>query len=299
MNCNDVQKGLLRGDPESTGVAGHLRECDRCKALSANENRLAGLLAGPPAVKAPADFNVRLLERIEDGKRGETAPATSWLRPVLLPAAALAALVVLVWFGIGYFAGEEGPEEETLAVKNTSEKGRSDQTGGRKSNQATATTAPSPAADPENAGREDQRLAKSDNGRKTVRKRSENGQSSGKIMTRDLATETTETVNPPGIDPSKRIETPDRPPAGRSFTAGEVLAELGILTERSQEGLKVLDVRSGSVGEATGVLAGDRVVAIDGRRLAPDEKFTGSISGKQLRIRRNGKTLDLPIRNRR
>lgn len=67
MNCNEARDRILSGRLDEQ-VAAHLRECEPCATLAADEARLARALsksAGSPPTDAPDDF-AALLSKVED-----------------------------------------------------------------------------------------------------------------------------------------------------------------------------------------------------------------------------------------
>lgn len=87
-------------------------------------------------------------------------------------------------------------------------------------------------------------------------------------------------------------ETRDRPPKPR----------LGVRIDDSRDGVTIVDVNSGSLAEATGLKAGDRVVMLAGSVIAKNAEMIAKLRAQPagtwlpIRVRRGDKTLDLVIK---
>lgn len=92
MNCADVERALARGErPEGPKLTVHLRACDACTELLADDGRLGLALArlrAPERDEAPSDETFRSMERALSQERGATAALGS------LPTAARIALAL-------------------------------------------------------------------------------------------------------------------------------------------------------------------------------------------------------------
>ncbi|MEO8649336.1 MAG: PDZ domain-containing protein, partial [Acidobacteriota bacterium] len=77
----------------------------------------------------------------------------------------------------------------------------------------------------------------------------------------------------------------------------DVLAVLGIEAEFQGSAWVVKGLSAQSAAQRSGVKAGDIIQSVDGRRLKEDTKFSGSFSGRTLRIVREGKSMDLDLKD--
>lgn len=74
-----------------------------------------------------------------------------------------------------------------------------------------------------------------------------------------------------------------------------VLEIVGIDADSSDQGWKVKSVVTNSVSERSGVKAGDLIEAINGLPVTDGTRFSGSFNGKNLRVKRDGKTVQIDL----
>lgn len=104
------------------------------------------------------------------------------------------------------------------------------------------------------------------------------------------------------INVSRRPESPAAPPkAGQMGPAGQisvrqVLEFAGIQAEFSREGWKIGSVTTHSISARSGLKAGDLIEAINGLPVTDGTQFSGGLAVKNLRIKREGKTLDIDLK---
>ena len=84
-------------------------------------------------------------------------------------------------------------------------------------------------------------------------------------------------------------------PAGQ-IPVQAILKIVGIKADSSNEGWKVTAVEANSLSEHSGVKAGDYVEAINGQPVTEGTRFSGGLIVKNLRVKRDGKTLDIPLK---
>lgn len=95
-------------------------------------------------------------------------------------------------------------------------------------------------------------------------------------------------VLPKGINPNQKITPPANLAGQNSFTAAEILREIGIETDAN---LQVKTVKHNSPAERAGVKNGDVVEAIDDRKITPETTFTESSGGKTLHLLRGSQKI--------
>lgn len=106
----------------------------------------------------------------------------------------------------------------------------------------------------------------------------------------------------PIIDLNPSAGVPAAPPQpGTMGPAGQIpvqsiLKIVGITADSSNEGWKVTAVDANSVSEHSGVKTGDHVEAINGQPVTEGTRFSGGLIVKNLRVKRDGKVLDIPLK---
>lgn len=104
------------------------------------------------------------------------------------------------------------------------------------------------------------------------------------------------------INVAPRPEAPaPAPKAGQMGPAGQisvrqVLEFAGIKAEFSREGWKIGSVTMHSISARSGLKAGDLIEAINGLPVTDGTQFSGGLIVKNLRIKREGKTLDIDLK---
>ncbi len=102
---------------------------------------------------------------------------------------------------------------------------------------------------------------------------------------------------PRGLDPNGTITT-DTAPTGDDgrISVRAVLSFIGIDASYSVSGWSVRSVAPNNLGARSGVKAGDIIEAINDQTLTGNTDFGKSFNGRSLRVRRDGKTMTIPLR---
>jgi hypothetical protein len=115
----------------------------------------------------------------------------------------------------------------------------------------------------------------------------------------DQAVNIARTVYPRGINPNIRSVTNSKDVIhGRQIAAKDVLAQLGAITTFAESGLRVDAVNAYSLAERAGVKAGDMIEAINDQPVVKDMVFSGSFSGKSLRVVRGGRKIIIALNSK-
>lgn len=313
MDCREFKKILEDGREPGEEAEAHLAACSGCRELRTGEARLTALLRGLPRAQAPADFELGFrtkLARTKELKR-PLPPVWNALR-YGLPAAAAALILGFVIFNSNLFRPAAGPDpvaevQETPAATSGGTDAAPSSAGPEEELTADAGEEPGPAAGIDRSSSNTER--RSDAGGADVGNKSapEGAVERDDIEVRDTRPEEDRTktlaltenkpINPPGIEPDKKIDTPPVQPSPAEFTAREVLSQLGIEASFADGGWKVAAVRKNSAAETSGVRTGDVVLAIDGQRLTAGPLEKGSFQGRTLTVRRGASELGIDIRN--
>jgi hypothetical protein len=102
-------------------------------------------------------------------------------------------------------------------------------------------------------------------------------------------------LDPKGPVTSAPLQPGQIGPAGQ-IPVQAILKIVGIKADSSNEGWKVTAVEANSLSDHSGVKAGDYVEAINGQPVTEGTRFSGGLVVKNLRIKRDGKSLDIPLK---
>jgi hypothetical protein len=102
-------------------------------------------------------------------------------------------------------------------------------------------------------------------------------------------------LNPPAGMPASTPQPGTMGPAGQ-IPVQAVLKIVGIKADASNEGWKVKAVEPNSLSDHSGIKAGDYVEAINGQPVTEGTRFSGGLIVTNLRVKRDGKTLDIPLK---
>ena len=106
-------------------------------------------------------------------------------------------------------------------------------------------------------------------------------------------------ILPRGITPGALPDGVQTPPVNNKvdMTASGVFPILGI-DALYEDGWKVRAVKVKGVADLAGVKAGDILEAIDENQLSKDAVFKSGFNGKVIKVRRDGKVLELTLQNK-
>jgi len=247
---------------------------------------VAGLLASLPRVNAPGDFNFKVSARIASGasapeRRFRFAPLVGLAAP-----AVLALGIGTYWFmspGIAdvkqpQLAAEPVAQSTAPAVQPT-----------------VAASSAAPTVLPDRpATNNGERVPPRSASTVSPRTAPENSIGGGSF---DSAVTAARRVLPRGINPDTRPIT--RKPRDMQNPAGipaqDILRSLGADVEYAVGGFTVGTIRSASIAERVGLKSGDVVEAINDQKVVKETSFSGTFSGKTIRVKREGKILDIDL----
>jgi membrane-associated protease RseP (regulator of RpoE activity) len=89
----------------------------------------------------------------------------------------------------------------------------------------------------------------------------------------------------------------DRRITSRDISAGEVVTRLGVQGTFDASGFKIDSAAANGLATKAGVKAGDIIEAVNDQPLTEKSSFKGKFTGKSIRVRRDGKTIDLVLKN--
>ena len=259
--------------------------------LSAADRKVAQLLGNLRTVEAPKNFDLRLKARIANAAANDRKPL--WLSPVFRYAVPMS-LVLLI--GAIFFLNDTYTVDNESVPSVADVSTPSDPTGNFSQIPPTVVgdkTLPVNLATP----RIEELVAESkdksiNEKRNTPSKRTGGGSA-------DKAQGVKNIILPRGLNP--QVAPEEKPKgfdnAGR-FTAREILSTIGIDAEFDGNAWKVKSVTKDSPAERAGIRSADIVEAVDDRVIGESTVFTGSFSGKTLKVLRDNKKLEINLQNK-
>lgn len=261
------------------------------EVLSADDRKVAELLGNLRTVEAPKNFDLRLKARIANATA--TGRKSIWLSPVFRYAVPLS-LVLLIgaifFLNDAYNVDSESvptvvdisrpsdPIENFLEIPPAVVR-----------NEKAPVNLPAPRIEELAAETTDKSTNKK---RNTPSKRARGGSA-------DKAQGVKNIILPRGLNP--QIEPEEKPKgfdnAGR-FTARQILSTIGIDAEFDGNAWRVKSVTKDGPAERAGIRSADIVEAIDDRVIGEKTVFTGSFSGKILKVLRDNKKLEINLQNK-
>lgn len=259
------------------------------------DERVSRLLSAMKRVEAPNDFDFKVRARIAAG-RAVARPAFGI--PVAVRYAVPLVLLVLIgaYFGFNAFNANKPVNAPVVAesVTPVTPVVAAPQTAAP-SNDVIATPA-NPATEEHAAVRKTETVNTIVVGADPARKQS-NVERPGSENYVDAGREGRH-LYPRGFDPNAKpaanTKMPDRP---AQIPAKEILNLFGINGTMGESGWKVESVGSDTLAGRSGVKAGDVIEAINDQALKEKMSLRGGFNGKTLRVRRDGTTVQIVLKN--
>lgn len=104
-------------------------------------------------------------------------------------------------------------------------------------------------------------------------------------------------ISPPGINPSQAVKTSPNSDNSESFTAKEILSQLGVEAVFTNESWKVKSVRQNSPAGRSGVQTGDEIEAIGDEKLTDKPLQSKTIEVKKLTVVRGAEKIEIFLSN--
>lgn len=113
----------------------------------------------------------------------------------------------------------------------------------------------------------------------------------------DLAAGSSTRIYPKGVGPN--TASPQKAhdlQRERTFSAIEILDQLGAGTESSESGIRVTAIRENSIAAKSGLRKGDIVEAINKKPVSGKTTFSGQTSGSSVTVRRDGTSFEVGLK---
>ncbi len=329
MNCREFTNQFDSGSVLSHLANEHLESCENCQTFHIEETQLSQMINSLPKVEAPKNFEFGFRSKLAELKLSKPISPTWQILRYALPFTAVALIFGFVVVNSSLFesapknlqlADKFAPEikessinkvsdenvesdeklfaenddkkpEEKSDDKKPSEKNETIVVDKIKSTEDKSVSGEITENKPQSEPKKDvgEEIFSRDVGPKAVKP---------EILTKDRALREEKSINPPGIDNKNDVKNPKLQSNAKSFSASEILSQLGIGTVKANGNLRVISIRTNSAGETSGVRKGDVVTAIDGESLSDISLRKRAIKGKTLKILRRSKPMTINIRNR-
>jgi membrane-associated protease RseP (regulator of RpoE activity) len=256
---------------------------------STDEEKISELLARMPRAEAPADFGFRVKARIAEAKPINSRPM--WL-PTALKAAAPLGLAVFIG---GYFAVTSLYQSDDAAPPQAAVETAIPAPISQPAPEAQAFTPPDVAAEiPEQVKPPVVQPIRQVAVRRVAAKRSvanaptlEDSSSGGSSY--DISSAISKEPSPTQ-ESAKTIDTP-----AKGTPAGEVLTRIGVNALFGGNGWKAESVTPNTAASRAGVKAGDIIESVDDQDMTDLGSVAKPATGKKLRVKRDGKSVDIVI----
>ena len=264
------------------------------ESLDAESRKVAELLSGLTRVEAPSNFEFGVRARIAEG-----APSG---RSILFPALKLLAplsLVLLVAVIVVFYP--TSPNVDTVKVDDPSSitapsEAPSTAVRSEVSNNSERVSGPHAPESPGEPHEIKPTVARHDsNTGRRPRTGGVDNPSGG--ASRVDALKPANTINPPEFRATNRSTQNSNSGSQTDIPVREVLGIIGVSADPGDDGWKVTSTVDGSIARKSGIQSGDVIEAIDGRAVTSSTTFKGAFGGKTIRVRRDGKSLDVKLTN--
>ncbi|MBV6497117.1 MAG: PDZ domain-containing protein [Acidobacteria bacterium ACB1] len=256
--------------------------------LEATDAKLVNLLGAMPKVSAPNDFEFRVSARIASARTSAKPRGLFGALRIAVPAAALLAVTGTVLLLNPYWT-ETSPVSTPVDVATAERSAEDSASVPRHPIDIPSTTFASNGPSIESPKRvplDDQLIASRPGG-------PSNDETGGTSFV-ESGTQGVK-LYPRGINPNvdSAPVSPNVPNAGISVR--DVLSQLGVSLTPVGNGLRVDSVVANSIADRSGIKVGDVIEGLNGKSISADSMLNGSLTARSLVIRREGKTLTLPL----
>jgi membrane-associated protease RseP (regulator of RpoE activity) len=258
---------------------------EELQIIDADDRKVAALLRTLPRVEAPANFEFRVKAGI-----AKASPLSSAAVTFLKTAAPLALILVVVTFGILYYQEPNGTTVDPDRVASSGPVIPPART-----EAAPLSSPPAMGPAPEIASGQPVQ-ASTERHRAVPKARTAGSDSNSRAQggSVDRIIHPANVIMPPGFE-SANPQNRNANTTSTDVPVREVLEILGLTTDFSGDGWKVRSVAANSIAARSDVKAGDVIEAVDGQPVKKETKLKSS--AKTFTVRRDGKSVDLTLRN--
>jgi len=248
-----------------------------------DEHQVSQVLASLSHVEPPGDFDVRVRSRIAGGK---PVDARSWFWPVL---AGATPFVLILAIGAYFVLRTEPTSSPAVASAPVVEQ----VTVPTSANNAGPVIAANTVSESPASGELVARTPLVED-RTTLPTTPVRGPNVGGSI--DQAVTERRIINPRGIDPNPRVMPRPRDfDTATAISIKDVLTQIGVDSQGSATGMKVVSVKADGAAKRLGLQANDVIESIDDKPVNEKTTYKGKFSGKKMRVIRNGKPVEIDL----
>ncbi len=306
MNCRDfLAEFEERNNALTQSAQFHLNECPDCGKTSREQTRVWKMIDGLRRVDAPTDFDFHVKARIVKSKSADFEQRFFPVLRYVLPLGLIVLILGAVIFNTTDFRGNSPQIIESVRQMPIAEQTSLSNSSTPEQIVVVATPQqPSPNENavaenlnlkPTTSEREIQFVAEKSTKKLLTETRKANPKNSGGGSREFSLTSPDAPKFPLGINPNQTIEP--SPNAGNlnPITDVQILDIIGIETVSEKGGKKVKAVKPDSVAEHSGVIPGDLVEAIDGKRIGDKAFVLDTAEIKKLTISRGAAKIEIVL----
>lgn len=249
-----------------------------------DEAKVSQVIASLPIVQPPGDFDVRVRSRIAAGK---PADRRSWLWPVLAGATPVVLLMAIGLYFVLRTDTKISPNVASMpATEQTQPTSVSDKT--------VPTLVANSSFDIPIPDRMTAKTRDVDD-RMIVPTKPTRGPNVGGGSYDETINEK-KTTPPRGIGSNRRIVT--RPPdfdKAISISIKDVLTQIGVNSQGTESGMKVVSVTPDGAANRLGLKANDVIESIDDKPVNDKTTYKGKFAGKRMKVVRDGQPVEIDL----
>jgi hypothetical protein len=271
------------------------------------EKKITEMVSSLRRVDAPGDFDTHVRARIARGVMAEGARergsegASAWTANLIRVGASLAAAIIIALGGYFVFTSINTGQNDVPAVAETRSEPQNPIVEQPSSNNE------SQSANHITAKPGDELVAENINPATTNDNAKPNGPNSTDANTpkdrpsggsTDLAVRESQKIYPRGLNPNAKAPANSKgvDPNARIHVSS-ILEFIGVKATWARDGWRVDSVAANNIAERSGIKTGDVVEEINDQPLKETSSFGIKFNVKSLLVRRDGKTIQLPLKN--
>ncbi len=311
MNCQDFLNEFeeRRGLTETAML--HLKNCTGCKKISDAQTRVWQMIETLEKVDVPKDFNFRLKARIAAATPSNFEPRfLPALRYVLPLSLAVLIFAFVVFNGVNFVGNNTSPEvaennlqpvieKENAPVNPVITQFDSPNTSESSTNEKLIAGISNPVEQPKGAklsGDDIKFVAGKSHKRFPIVPRKDNVKNDFK-GSRDFGLSSSNiNILPKGFGSNKTIETSTATDSTNSFKVEQVLSELGLEIVSENGNRKVKSITQDGLAKRSGIMVGDVIESIDGKKLSNELVRGKTIGVKKINVMRDGAKIEISLR---
>ncbi len=310
MNCRDFLIEFEDRNALTESATLHLNNCPGCRKTKAEQTHVWQMIDGLGRVDVPKDFDFRLKARIAKAKTNDFKPRFMPVLRYVLPFSVIVLVFAFIVFNAMFLNDKNivpqvAENNFPAPVENevTLDKTLTGQIDTANNYQSSNNEKPAPIISSLEKQSKDSTILRKETELAAVKplKKARTGAPRETIKNNFTGSRDSSLTNSPGKLPpgltSQKVEPVPNITGAKTFSAADILLELGIETVLENGKRVVKAVRPKSTGEMSTIKSGDIIEAIDGKKLIDEPTAGKKIEGKMLTVRRGAEKIEIPLRN--